>query len=213
MSKESLRAPLSLGLLYGILLSTSAGLLFAASPSGAAPGAKVKVKNGAGATLFALAPSDKGFQVEADGGKKLGSVKVEADRVKVANAAGQPAFKVKQKGSGFKLYREPAQAGGSDIEIAEYSQEGAGFRVKDAGERELYRGKPEGGVLKVTGPNGQSFRIKRKADAVEVEDAGGKRLVRVEGLSAPAAAVFCAAPQFDTLQKAAVTAYSMRAGR
>ena len=54
--------------------------------------------------------------------------------------------------------------------------------------------------------------LKQKEDGVEVEDATGKRLVRIKGLKSSAAALFCAAPEYDMLQKAAVTAYCARIG-
>src|SRR4051812_47992055 len=67
---------------------------------------KIRVEDGSGKLLFALDPSAKGFHVEREDGQPIGSVKVEADRVKVADAQDRPAFKVKRKADGFKLYRE-----------------------------------------------------------------------------------------------------------
>lgn len=200
-------AILALSFLAALAVWTSAGRPVSAG------GAKIKVENGAGAPLFALDPSPKGFHVEGAGGRKLGDVKVEADRVKVANASGQPAFKVKQKDAGFKLYREPAAPGGADVELAGYSPEADGFRVKDGSDREVYRGKAKEGKTKVSGPGGRIYVLKTKEDGMEVEDAAGKRLVRIKGVKSPAAALFCAAPEYDVLQKAAVTAYSARIGR
>lgn len=203
----SVSTALALSLVGAAAFSTSAG-----RPAQAG-GATIQVENGAGAPLFTLDPSPKGFHVAGAGGRKLGDVKVESDRVKAANAAGQPAFKVKRKDAGFKLYREPAAPGGADTEIAGYSPEGGDFRVKDGSDREVYRGKQKDGKTKVSGPGGRTYVLKTKDDGMEVEDAAGKRLVRIKGLKSQAAALFCAAPEYDTLQKAAVVAYSARIGR
>jgi hypothetical protein len=189
------------------------------APRREARGEKIRVEDGAGKLLFALDPSDKGFHVEAVGGQKIGSVKVEADRVKVADADDRPAFKVKRKEDGFKLYREPATAGGADVELADVRVaqgfspgRGSDFSIRSAAGQELYRGKPKEARTKVTGPGGRVFDVKPKENGAEVEDASGKRLIRLKGLTSPAAATFCAAPEYDLLQKAAVVAYLAKSG-
>ena len=55
--------------------------------------------------------------------------------------------------------------------------------------------------------------VKPKEDGSEVEDAAGKRLIRLKGLDSPLAACFCAAPEYDLLQKAAVVAYLAKFGQ
>ncbi|HTE17254.1 MAG TPA: hypothetical protein VK689_02605 [Armatimonadota bacterium] len=180
------------------------------SPGVSSPSAKIRAEDGAGKLLFELSPSAKGYDVSADGGRKLGTVKVEADRVKASDERGRPAFKVKQKEGGFKRYREPAGAGGADIELAHLRTDADGFKIKDAQGRELFQGKTKEAKTKVTGPGGASWKLKAKDDGLEVEDAAGKRLIRVKGLRSMPAAVFCAAPRYSPLQKATVAAYCAR---
>jgi hypothetical protein len=176
----------------------------------AAPGQVIEITDAGGAKVYELEPSDKGYQIEDPDGKKLGTIKVESDRVKVADASGKATYKIKQKASGFKLYREPAVSGGADVELAQYAPDGKGFRIKDASEKELYRGKDKDTKIEVSGPESRSYVVKSKPDGMEVEDPAGKRLLRVKGLDSAAAAIFNAAPEYDTLQKAAVTAYAAR---
>jgi hypothetical protein len=175
-----------------------------------APGGRIKVEDGAGTTLFQLESSAKGFQVEDDAGKKIGAVKVESDRVKVADAADRPAFKVKQKEGGFKLYREPAAPGGADVELANFWAGDGALQIKDGADRFLYKGKDKGGKFEVDGPAGRRLVVKAKEDGYEVEDPAGKRLIRLKGVVSPGAALFCAATEYDVLQKAAVVAYTAR---
>jgi hypothetical protein len=174
---------------------------------GAARADRIRVNSG-GSVVFDLKAEGTGFAIEDKDGKKVGSVKVESDRVKVADADGKPAFKVKKKDAGFKLYREPAQAGGADVELANYSPDDVGFRIKDASDKELYRGKKKGEEYEVTGPEKKQYVIKNLRDGIEVEDQFGQRLVRLKGLGSVPAAIFITAPEYDTLQKAAVTAYA-----
>ena len=63
-----------------------------------------------------------------------------ADRVKVSDAKGQPAYKVKGKatGAGFKLSREPASPGGQDVELASWSLGAGGFRRLPRPRRPIY---------------------------------------------------------------------------
>ena len=183
-----------------------------ASAPAADANTKIKVEDGNGAVLFVLDPSDKGYQVEDGNGRKLGSIKVEANRVKVSNEQGNPAYKIKQDDTGFKLYREPATKGQPDIELAQYRTDGQDFRIKSPQDQELYRGKAKGAKVKVETPGGQQLDVKEKEDGLEVEDASGKRLIRIKGLKSVAAAAFAAGNEYDTLQKAAVVAYAARIG-
>ena len=184
----------------------------ASSRSPASPKGKIRAEDGAGKLLFELSPSAKGYDVTAAGGRRLGTVKVETDRVKASDERGQPAFKVTQKDRGFKLYREPAAPGGADVELAGLRAEAGDFRIKDARDQELFRGKAKESKTKVSAPGGQSWGVKVKDDGVEVEDATGKRVLRVKGLRSVPAAVFSAAPQYSPLQKAAVAVYCARIG-
>jgi len=175
-----------------------------------ASGQSIRVEDGAGAVLFVLQPSEKGFRVKSGDGRKLGAIKVQEDRMKVSDAAGKPAYKLKLKGGGFKLYREPEQAGGTDVEVARFESGDAGFRIKDPEGRVLYQGETRGPKVKVSGPEGRQWVVKEKGDGVEVEDASGAGLARVKGLKSVPAGVFGAAAEFDLLQKALVAAYATR---
>lgn len=199
--------------LVGLLAAGGSGPLAPAlAAPAAAPNARITVEDAAGKVLFVLDPSGAGYKVEGAGGKKLGTVKVEADRVKLADDKLKPAYKVKQKEGGFKLYREPAQAGGADAELANLVLQGAEFVVKNPQDREVYKGRTTGASSKVNGAGGRQLVVKSKPDGLEVEDASGKRLVRIKGIKSIPAAVFIAGSEYDTLQKAAVTAFSARIG-
>lgn len=167
----------------------------------------MEVTSGTGELLFRLERSDKGYSVEGPSGK-LASVKVQEDRVKLADPGGTPLFKVKQKEGGFKLYREPAAKGGADIELANFWSGGGELQIKDGSDRQLYDGKDKGGKYEVKGPEGRTYVLKTRDDGLEVEDSSGKRLVRIKGLSSPAAGLFCAAPEYDPLQKACVVSFT-----
>lgn len=180
--------------------------------SAAAQSGRIKLEDASGRVIVALTPEGAGYAVEDGTGKKLGRVKVENDRVKVADASGKPAFKVKQKEGGYKLYREPAVPGSADVELAAVWPEPNGLLIKDASDRELYKGKRDGGHMKVAGRGGVLWTVKEKPDGVEVE-AAGKRLVKLTGLRSAPAAVLCAAPTYGPLEKAAVLAYAARLGR
>lgn len=181
-------------------------------PTASAP-ARVELNDGAGKLLFKLERSENGYTVDDDAGNKLASVKLESDRAKLKDADAKPTYKIKQKGTGFKLYREPAVQGGADVELFDFAMDGGELKIKDASDRFLYKGKPKENKLKVQGPTGQFYDVKSKPDGVEVEDSSGKRLIRLKGVSSPAAAVVCAAPEFDMLQKAVVVAYSAGVAR
>jgi uncharacterized protein YxjI len=171
------------------------------------------VSDATGATVLQLTPSDKGFLVSGKGGAGLGKVKVEPDRVKVADAAGKPAYKVKDKDGGFKLYKEPTTAGAADIEQAAFWWENDGFQVKDPNDREIIRGKGRGVALKVRCADGRAFSFKPAGNGIEVDDAAGKKLVSVQGTQSAAAALFCVLKEYDPLQKAAVLAHVSRLKR
>lgn len=175
--------------------------------SASAP-ARVELNDGAGQLVFKLERSGEGYTVDDADGKKLASVKLESDRAKLKDADAKPTYKIKQKGSGFKLYREPEVQGGADVELYDFSMDGGELKIKDPSDRFLYKGKPKEAKLKVENASGQFWDVKTKDDGIEVEDATGKRLIRLKGVSSPAAAVVCAAPEFDPLQKAVVVAYT-----
>lgn len=172
----------------------------------------MEVSSGTGTLLFRLEKSDKGYSVQGPQGK-LASIKVESDRVKLADSGGKPRFKAKQKDGGFKLYREPETQGSADIEQANFRSGGGELQIKDGSDRELYKGKDKGGKFEVRGPGGKSYVLKSKPDGIEVEDPAGKRLARIKGLTSPGAALFCAAPEYDTLQKATAVAFTAGVAR
>ncbi len=178
-------------------------------PAGGGAGNRVSAEDGSGKILFVLEPSDKGYRIVDGGGRQIGSVKVESDRMKVSDAGDRPAFKLKLKDEGFKLYREPATAGGADVELARYQGSGDRFRILDPQDRELYRGKIRDTSVKVDGPGG-GMTVAEKEDGVEVEDAAGNRLLRMRGLKSVPAAVFSASKEYDVLARAAVAAYGAR---
>lgn len=177
-----------------------------------AQGGVLQVSDPSGPVLK-LTPSDKGFSIAGKGGVALGKVKVEPDRVKVADAAGKAAYKVKDKDGGFKLYKEPAASGGADVEQAAFWWEGDGFQVKDPSDREVIRGKGRGVGMKVRCADGRVFSFKTSGDGIEVDDAAGKKVVFVQGTQSPAAALFCALKEYEPLQKAAVLAHVSRLKR
>ncbi len=173
----------------------------------------LEVSDASGATVIKLTPNAKGFAISGKGGAALGKVKVEPDRVKVADAAGKASYKVKDKDGGFKLYREPASPGGADIEQAAFWWEADGFQVKDPNDREIIRGKGRGAGMKVRCADGRAFSFKPSGTGIEVDDAAGKKVVVVQGTQSPAAALFCALKEYEPLQKAAVLAHVSRLKR
>jgi hypothetical protein len=170
----------------------------------------IEVTDGAGKLVFKLQLQGAEFHVTDGTGRKLGSIRKEGDRVKAFNPQMKAVGKLKQKEDGYKLYREPAAAGQPDVELVKFKLEDGRFKIKDAQDRVLADAKEAGGGAKATGAAGQRWTVKRKPDGVEVEDAAGKRLLRVKGKSSPEAALFCVLPGYDTLQKATVIAWSSR---
>jgi hypothetical protein len=194
-------------------LAVIAGVAIGTSTPARSQGGILEVSDAAGATVLKLTPNDKGFSITGKGGAALGKAKVEPDRVKVADASGKPAYKVKDKDNGFKLYKEPATAGAADIEQAAYWWENDGFQVKDPNDREIIKGKGRGTGMKVRCADGRTFSFKPSGDGIEVDDAAGKKLLRVQGTQSAAAALFCALKEYDPLQKAAVLAHVSRLKR
>lgn len=207
-----------LALATAVLVGCSPRVPGGAVPGGAGPvskpsaaPARISVEDGKGGVLFVLTPSTQGYSVSGAGGAGLGNVELGTDRALITASKGGSRYRVKRKETGFKLYRD-AGKGGADVEIAALKSKEGKFRIKDPKDRELYQGKVKDQKAKVSTPSGAGWVLKAKPDGAEVEDGSGRRLVRMQGLTSAPAAVFCAAPEFDPLQKAVVTAYCARFG-
>lgn len=173
----------------------------------------ITAADAAGNPLFTLRGAGAAFAVQGAGNRALGNIKVEKDRVKLKNERGQPAFKVKRKEDRYKLYREPTAPGSADVETGALQVEAGEFKVLDASDRELYKGKTGGSAWKVRAAGGGTWNVQVSAVGVDVFDAAGKRLLRLTGSTSPGLAVFCAAREFDVLQKATMAAAVGSLGR
>ena len=187
--------------------------LWAASPGNAAPAAAVRLEDSLGKLVLRIVPEGKGFRVESSAGKKLGSVKVEADRVKSKDDGGKPRYKIKSQPDGFKLYQEPATAGGADVEMAQWIVQAECFRLKAPDGKIVFSGKNRETRVKVQNAAGKDvYALKGRPDGSEIEDPAGKRLFRLKPTATPASSLFAVIPGYDPLARATVLAYEASIG-
>jgi len=187
--------------------------LWAASPCMAASATEVRLEDSLGKLVLRIVPEGKGFRVESSAGKKLGSVKVDADRVKSKDDGGMPRYKIKSQPDGFKLYREPAIAGGADVEMAQWIVQPEGFRLKSPDGKVVFSGKNRETRVKVQNAAGKDiYALKGRPDGSEIEDAAGKRPFRLKPMASPASSLFAVIPGYDPLARATVLAYEVSIG-
>ncbi len=167
LRSRALAPALALGLACGgLTIACDGGSNGEAAPSSAAT---TKVSQGrvplsieiGGAAWATAKPHPDGYKLKA-GDAERGKLKVEADRVKLKDAAGALKAKVKQKDDGFKIYN-PDDSTALKVKI-----KGDGYKLKLGDDREL--GRVKGSQVELT-----------SGGAVTLEHHGGRWIVRRDG--------------------------------
>ncbi len=152
--------------------------------------------DGAGALLAKLIKRPDGAYTLKDGqGKKLGKLKVQADRVKASSADGQPRAKVKKKEDGFKLLD-----GAEKTIFKAKFKPGGKLKLKNEQGEELGKLGPKGGKL-------QGAEISLRSGPIVEVKRNGQSVVKVKGAIRAEAASLLAYEGLDLYQQAALLVF------
>jgi hypothetical protein len=166
----------------------------APGPGAAADVAPLVLRGPDGQVFLRITRREPGaYRLEDAAGTKLGKITVEADRVKVKDAADALRAKVKKKDDGFKLY-----AADDAVVLKGKLAGGDGLKVKRDDDTELGRFQGAAGFA-----GGAEVAARPAAGGVEVSVGGQVRLT-VEGPVAAEPAALLGLPGLDLYQQAAL---------
>jgi hypothetical protein len=144
-------------------------------------------------TLRVEAHPEGGYRLRGEGDKKVGKIKVEADRVKVKAADGQALGKVKKKDGAFKVY------GPDDATLFKAKRKDGKLKINSDSGEEL--GKLKGGTLTW---KGQAITATSEGDVVVVNGPSGP--LKLRGIT-PERAVWLGVPDLSQELKLAIVVF------
>jgi hypothetical protein len=183
-----------------------------ASEGAEVAGGSVVFKGPTGRTVCELAPKtttkDKAFRLRDGQGKPLGTVKVQADRVKLKDPEDKEVLKIKRKpygaeiedSTGARLYRVHADGPALDLE--------------DKQKTLVARVAPGSGGFEITDGKGEVLaRVKGRRDKLVLEAKDGRSIGTIEGTSKTRAGATLALEALGLAERAALFAYYLEVER
>lgn len=168
-----------------------------AAAEAAPAGAALEITDAAGKVSIRIEPKPEGgYRLKDGSGTKIGKISVQADRVKVKDANGNPKAKVKRKDDGFKLYAP------DDSVVLKGKLKGEeGLKLKTGDDQKI--GKLFGSSGKI---GDQKVEVKVVDGGLEVHR-GGALVAKVKGSLRAEPAALLALDQLDDYQRAALLVF------
>jgi hypothetical protein len=174
------------------------------APNDESPTDKIRWRDASNGLLLELKPRDGGYTLADGADVKIGSIKVEADRVKLEDAEGVELAKVKMKEDGGV---ELEDASGNRLYRIKLDPDGS-FRVRNASDETVYKAKLKDDGYEVRDASGATLaKAKARDGKVNFKTEEGESLGELKGTENARAAMWLALDGLPPRQRAAIVAF------